>query len=414
VLLIVAGLISMPITTRLLSKEEYKLLSLAFATVAILAIAGTLGFCEATVRLYGEHRAEGAGQLRDLCDTMLGGSLAASVLVAVAAFAVAQWIDAAGQSPYARCLRWGSVLVVIRVLSGVVNQIYRAQERAGAYAAIQVGAHYGTVAVALALLLLAERSAAVVIIATVMVETVVMAIALAALVARAVVSPPRPAAPVITAATAYGLPLALAAAVRLLLDYGDRFLIERFLGLGAVGSYSVPYDLAQRVADALIAPVALAVPPVLFRRWGDDGREATSQFASRIFTYAVAVMIPVAALYVVVNQDLIVLLASERYRDSAMLTPLLLPGVLAGSLNFIVIAGLTIEKNTSALALNVCGAGVLNLALNLLFIPWWHLSGAALATSLAYGALLMANYQRLRSVLALRLSSARAWPGCRR
>src|SRR5437870_3031488 len=55
-LIVLAGRVSMPIMTRLLSKSDYGLLSLIFATVSVLTAVGGLGFGEAAVRLYGERR----------------------------------------------------------------------------------------------------------------------------------------------------------------------------------------------------------------------------------------------------------------------------------------------------------------------------------------------------------------------
>ncbi len=405
-LLIVAGLVSMPVTTRLLPKEEYGLLSLVFATVSILAVVGTLGFGEATVRLYTERRTHGPEALRILCDSMLGGSLALSLLVAVVTVTAAAWIVEPSRPTYARCLQWSAVLVVIRVISGVLYQIYRAQERAFAHAAARVLCRYGTIAVAITLLLLSERSAFTVIVATVIVEAIVAGVRLFDLARRGVISRPRLAPPILAAATRYGLPLALAGSARFLLDSGDRFLIERFLGLNAVANYSVPYDLAQRLADGLFAPAGLAVMPILFRLWASEGRAVTSQFASTVLTYMVSIAIPVAALYLMFNQEIIVLLASGKYRESARLSPLILPGVLLSSMSFIAAAGLTVGRKTGVLALNVCSAAVLNLALNLLLIPVWGLSGAAVATTVAYGVLLVANVWWSRSVLDLRLRYA--------
>src|SRR5262249_12044210 len=70
ILLLLGGLISMPIMTRLLSKDEYGLLSWIFTIVTLLVVAGGFGLGEAAVRLYGEHRAEGRVALARLCDTL--------------------------------------------------------------------------------------------------------------------------------------------------------------------------------------------------------------------------------------------------------------------------------------------------------------------------------------------------------
>jgi len=404
-LLLVAGLVSMPIMTRLLSKSDYGLLSLIFATVAVLAVVGGLGFGEAAVRLYDEHKAEGGTALRQLCDSLLGGSLGMGLLVACAVCAVAMLSPGIAVA-YGRCLLLGGLLVAVRIVSAVLFQIYRAQERAVAHATTQVLVRYATSALAIALLLAGERSAFTVILASLVVEAAAVAVRLVDLRRRGVISRPRLAAGPLAAAAVYGVPLALAGGARFLLDYGDRFVIERLLDLSAVATYSVAYDLAQKLADTLFGPLQLAFVPVLFRVWGAEGVEGTARFASRMLTYMIALTIPVALLYWVLNEQLIVVLASTRYRDSSALTPFLLPGVMMGGLNFIAIAGLTIQKRTAVLAVTVGVGAVFNLALNLLLVPRYGLTGAALATTLAYSTLAVTNYVLSRSVLRLRIDGA--------
>jgi O-antigen/teichoic acid export membrane protein len=401
-LLIGASLVSMPILTRLLSKAEYGLLSLIFANVTILAVVGGLGLGEATVRFYGERRKDGAPALRAVCNAMLGASLTAGLLAAAATVLLAEGLPDELPPHYARCLGLGSFLVSIRIVSGVLYQIYRAQERAIAYSTIQVVARYATMACAIALLFFSERTAYAVLLATVLVESAAVIVRFADLAARGAVSRPRLPRSILGGAIAYGAPLAVAGAAQLFLSYGDRLVIERLLGLDAVATYSVPYDLTERLCDALLTPAQLAVVPIVFRLWSEDGQRATAQFVSRVLTYMIAILIPVAALYLVFSREIIVLLASAKYEESAALTPVLLPGVLLGSMNFIVVVGHTIRKNTARLALNVLAAALVNVVLNLLLIPSFRLQGAALATTIAYVFLVVANYRQTRSVVSLR------------
>ncbi len=402
-LLVLAGLVSMPIMTRLLSKADYGLLSLVFAAVSVLAVVGGLGFGEAAVRLYGEGRADGAVALRRLCDSLLGGALGMGLLVGLAVAFVARAFTGATSPEYGRCLLLASVLIVVRVVSGVLYQIYRAQERAVAHGATQVSVRYATTVLAIALLLLYERNAFIVILATLFVEAAAVGVRFFDLSRRGIITRPRLEPRLVAAAASYGVPLAVAGAARFLLDYGDRFVIERLLDLSAVATYSVAYDVAQKLAEGLLGPVQLAVVPIFFRLWADEGGEETARFASRVLTYMVAFTVPVALLYWALSDEVIILLASSKYRGSSALTPYLLPGVILGSMNFIAIVGLTIQKRTVILAVNVCLAAIFNVALNLLLVPRYGLAGAAVATTLAYAALLSANYALSRSVLRLRL-----------
>jgi O-antigen/teichoic acid export membrane protein len=405
-LMIGASLISMPILTRLLSRPEYGLVNLMFSTVTILAVVGGMGFGEATVRLYGERRRDGAQAVRAVADAMLGGALVVGLLAAAVTALVATWAPGDLSANYVRCLGLGSVLVLIRIVSGVLYQIYRAQERAVAYASIMVVARYATMAGAVALLLFHERTAFAVLTATVVVEAVAVVVRCVDLATRGSVSRPRLPRTILTGAIKYGAPLAIAGAAQLFLSYGDRLVIERMLGLDAVATYSVAYDVADRLGDSLLFPAQLAVVPIVFRLWAEQGREATAEFVSRVLTYMIAILIPVAALYLIFSREVIVLLASAKYEESATLTPYLLPGVLLASLNFIVVVGHTIQKSTGRLAMNVAAVAVLNMALNLLLIPRWQLAGAAVASTVAYATLVLTNYRQSRAVVTFRVDAA--------
>lgn len=404
-LLAVAGLVSMPIMTRLLSKEDYGLLGLTFAVVSVLAVIAGCGLGEASVRMYSERRAEGVDAARRFCETMLCGASLTGILVGlgVACFAPAIAGDAAPE--YTGCLRLGGLLIAVRAVSGVLYQIYRAQERPAAHATAQVVVRYATTALAIPLLLLSQRTALMVLIASAIVELTAVGVRLVDLHRHGLLRRLRLEPHLLGVAASYGVPLAVAGAARFLLDYGDRFVIERLLGLGAVATYGVACDVAARVIDGCLGPLQLAAVPILLRSFSQQGSEAAARFASRLLSYTIALVVPLALLYYVLNQDLIELLASAKYRQASALTPWVLPGFVAVGLNFIAIAGLTIAKRTTVLACTVGLAALFNLGLNLLLVPRFGLTGAAIASTLAYMILLAANYAASRQVLALRIDA---------
>jgi O-antigen/teichoic acid export membrane protein len=402
-LVMLSAFISMPIMTRLLSKQEYGLLNLVLASVGILALLGRLGFPQATVRFYAERAKEGPAQLREFCNSMLGGALAASVVVGLASALFVTEIAPNPEHRYAQCVRVAALVVVVRVVLSVVYQILRAQERVVAYSGTQILARFSTLVVAVPVLLFYNGQAYEVILATFIGEAIAALACVVDLIRRGVLSWPALSRSAISLSVSYGLPLVAASSASLILDYGDRFVIERVLNLDAVATYAVPYDLTQNVATAVFGPVSLAVVPILLRLWAQEGPEATIRLLSQIASYLIALAIPFAVLVLLMNQDLIVLLASSKYANSAALTPYLLPGVFAGELNFLFVLGLMVEKSTVTLALMTVAASVLNVGLNLLFVPRWGLPGAAIATTISYGLLVGGTYLKSRSVLPLRL-----------
>jgi O-antigen/teichoic acid export membrane protein len=401
-LVIVAGIISMPIMTRLLTKAEYGLLGLIYSTASVCALIGALGFGEAVVRLYGEHLARGPAALRRLCSTLVAGAPLAAAPWAAVLMAMPSW-SAPATSPYLDCLPLAGALVVIRAASGVLYQIYRAQERAVAHASTQVAVRYGTLVLAPLCLIAFPRSAFTVVAATIAVEATALVVRVVDLWRRRVIELPRFDPSILRSAIGYGLPLALAGSARFLLDYADRFLIGRMLGLEAVAIYAVPYDIAAKLGETLSTPIQLAAVPIIFRLWMAEGRGAASRFASDVLTYMIAMSLPLVVLYLVFSNEIILVLASAKYRGAGELTPYILPGVLLGSVNFLIVVGLTIQKRTIVLATGVLGAAFLNILLNLVLIPHWQLVGAAAATTISYAVLVVTNHLLAAGALDLRV-----------
>ena len=394
-----AGLVSMPVLTRALSKEDYGLLNLVLATVGILSLVGRLGFAEAMTRYYYERSQEGLSQLREFCSTMLGGTVVSSALVGLVTFAAVSWVQP--QANTARCFQLAALVVVIRALLGVVYQIYRAQERPTAFSIAQIATRYVALALALGYVLYGDLTAYGVIIAIVVGEGIVAVVCLTEFAARGLIGRPSVSRWHFQAAFVYGVPLAIGTYSTFLLDYGDRFLIERFLGFDAVATYAVPYDLVATLAAALFGSLRLALLPVIFRLWDSDGSRATSDFVSQILTYSLAAAIPLGVLFVATSGDLIVFLTSAKYSGSAALTAYLLPGVFIGELTFLASTGLLVQHATVTLALLSLGSGALNVILNLILIPSWGLDGAALATTTSYTVLMLAAYLASRRFLSL-------------
>jgi len=160
----------------------------------------------------------------------------------------------------------------------------------------------------------------------------------------------------------------------------DVFLLSSMAGLGAVGLYSVAYGVAELL---LLLPQRLGIlflPRVAGAR---DGRQSPGEvrlLSSVVFLGAVAA----ALLLALAAPFAIRLLYGEAFAGSVRPFLLLLPGVCAMAATSIqgnYLAGLGKVRTTATISF----AGlVLNVALNLVWIPRYGVAGAALASSLTY------------------------------
>jgi O-antigen/teichoic acid export membrane protein len=160
----------------------------------------------------------------------------------------------------------------------------------------------------------------------------------------------------------------------------DRFLINVFLGAGAVGIYAVAAGLAERL---WVLPGAVGAS--LFSRTGGDSSD-DARVTGRACRTALWTMSGACAAVALLAPAAVPMVFGPRFAGAADALLLLLPGVLlltAGK----VLAPYVCNRGRPLLATYISvGALVLTVLLNLLLVPRFGIEGAAVASSISYGA----------------------------
>jgi O-antigen/teichoic acid export membrane protein len=116
------------------------------------------------------------------------------------------------------------------------------------------------------------------------------------------------------------------------------------------------------------------------RLWEEKGEAETRRFLEDSLRYYLLLGMPIIAGLSAVGEDLLVLLASEKYRAGAAIIPWVMAGIVIQGGMVIQGAGLYIHKHTVLIMGRVVATAVLNIALNLVLIPRYGIVGAAVAT----------------------------------
>jgi len=178
----------------------------------------------------------------------------------------------------------------------------------------------------------------------------------------------------------FGLPMGLFEMIGILFYMADRFVILWLLDERALGYYTVAFNLGWYVNMLFTESVERAGVPSYSNLYEEQGEEATSDFLQKASKFYFLFALPAVAGLAVIREDLIVLLASEKFKPGAALVPVLLAAFLLYGVRTLVGAGLFIKKQPWTMAwLNLAGVG-LNLGLNLILIPMFALQGAAVAS----------------------------------
>jgi O-antigen/teichoic acid export membrane protein len=176
-----------------------------------------------------------------------------------------------------------------------------------------------------------------------------------------------------------------------ILNVGDRYVIEALLGTGPLGLYSAAYNMCDYVRSIFILSIGQAVVPIYMRMWAEDGAEATRSFLGQSLRQYVLLAAPVMAGVSAVGSELLPFLASDKYAGGTVVLPSVIAGMVFSGATAITGAGLFLHKRAVTIMTLVVTAAALNVGLNLVLIPRIGILGAALATLLAYAALLAAT-----------------------
>jgi len=164
----------------------------------------------------------------------------------------------------------------------------------------------------------------------------------------------------------------------------DRYVIAVFLSIAYVGYYSPGYALGNIIV-MFIAPLSIMLPVVLSKHYDEGNLKDVQTVLSYSMKYFLALAIPSTVGLSLLSKPLLTILSTpEIATQGYLITPFIaLCGLLFG-LESIITQILALEKKTSITGTIWTVAAVLNLGLNITFVPIIGILGAAATTLFAY------------------------------
>ena len=189
----------------------------------------------------------------------------------------------------------------------------------------------------------------------------------------------------------YGVPVALALALNIALDAGDRFLIALFLGPEAVGVYAAGYGIADKSVGLLCAWAAAAGAPMMMAAWEREGPEAVREVSRHVARTLLLIAAPAATGLALVAQPLSDVMIGEDMRaQAASIMPwIALSGLINGFVLHYVSEAYQLSHRTDLRAWLMLIPALANLALNAILLPWIGLMGAVYSTVACYALALL-------------------------
>lgn len=201
----------------------------------------------------------------------------------------------------------------------------------------------------------------------------------------------------------YSMPLGLGAIMMLVVHYGDRFFLQRFVSLSEVGIYSLSYKIGM-LAYVVYGPFSIYWSVERFRiSSGDLG----DRFYARIFTYLALIMGATFLVLTAISGPALSYMVPKEYQRAAHLIPWIALAYvlrvvgehLRGAL---MVTGQTITDTK----ISVTG-GALCLVCYAVLIPRYGATGAAAATLAAFAFMAVHSFVAAQRVKHYRFEAKR-------
>lgn len=379
------GLVSFSLLTRSLTVEQYGLLGLVTATVTIFVAFGKFGLQGAMLRFYAQARTQGEQALNELLSNVAGAALLLSlmgfILWLAYTYFVVPFIN--GTPVLFKLFLIGAALVPIQIIHSYISNLLQADERSGLVSSVTVSQKVFRLLCLVAILLSVGLTSERVLLAIVIVEFAFVLILLYS--SRAYFSNIRPTIRLaaLSPLIVYGVPVMIGELTAVLLETGDRYVIQAYLGSEPLGQYAAAVNICMYLEWVLILSLQSAIVPHYVKLYEEQGREATLKFLNQAFDIYVSVAMGVFVVFCIAAPKLVLLLAGEKYSAGLVVIPWFAAGYVLIGVISIAAAGIYIDKRTIVLVKWTVIALVLNIILNIVSIPKYGVIAAAWATFFA-------------------------------
>lgn len=380
VLILLAGFVSYPILTRLLSYAEFGVLGYFDAWMLILTAVIKLGSQHSAVRFY-PHDAE-AGALSRYGSTFVLFSLAVSLgvwLLAALVLAVVTFSGLVGKPVEA----WVMLLLLLpTVCISYVTSVLTAEERSDLSVRFDVAQRWLELAAILGIVYFLSRTATGVYVARLVAAAVIAAIGLAWLVRHIPMHWRERDVKGWLEGVYYGVPMGANELAYVVLGFVDRLMLKQQLhGFVPVGIYTIGYGLALKINVMLHAALWVANNQVSIRLFETEGPRAVVYSKRRVLDALVYVVGALIVGVVTVGPNLLLLLAGSDKRDSVPVFVWVTATYLISGLVGLCAYGLVLHKRSGTLFMLTITAAVANIILNWFWIPKYGYMGAVYATA---------------------------------
>jgi len=379
ILVTLSTIILLPILTKNYSVSDYGIWVQINVTITLFPTLITLGLPLAIVRFIAsvKEREKIQDEFYSIALIILISSLIASFLFFIFSDAIAALL-LKNNVVAAKTL---ALIIFFASLNLIFINFYRALQRMKAYSIIVLLQTYTSVFL-VAYFAISGYSIEYTIIGILISQIIILVISLVAVVSTIGITFPS-----LKRAREYlsfGIPTISSGLSYWIVDSSDRYIVGILLGTTFVGYYSPSYTLGNLIM-MIIYPFNIILPSLLSKYYDENKMDEVRIFLKYSLKFFLAFAIPAAVGLSLLSRIIIQILSTpEIAANGYFVTPFVTLSAIFFGVYSIALNILLLTKQTKKIGLLWVIAAILNIALNLILIPYFGLLGSAMATLAAY------------------------------
>lgn len=379
ILITAGGFISFPIFTRLLTKEEYGIMSLISISLMLVETLSSAGLRHSTQRFYSQY--EGQDVIR-FYSTVIYSSILFSlagvmlVILSVETLSFFGLID----DRILHLFLLSVILIFARIITKIVASLYRVQENALKATLLMILNKYSGMFLSIFFIAVYYYGIWGFYLGLVIGELVVVFYCFVLVYRDFGELPLCINKEILKEMVTYGVPMVISGFATYVLSIADRYIIAFFESSEQVANYSVPYNLCTYISSAIVTAFQYSMIPIVMNSWNKGDLKDVDYHMQQVVKLYSFIAFPVVFGVISVGAELISFLASSKYKETSDLLVYFILAVMLHGFYTPLVIGLQFNKKTFLLLKITLIATLLNIVLNFIFVPAIGLYGAAIAT----------------------------------
>ncbi|MEW6008476.1 MAG: oligosaccharide flippase family protein [Candidatus Omnitrophota bacterium] len=365
-----------PVYTRFLSPADYGIISLVSTIAYVLLIFYEMGLITAATRFYYDFKSE--QEKKEYFGTVLlflcGFTLIITIVLENIARKISPFLFSdVAFNPYIRIAIW---IPFFQSLPPLVYALYRVKEQPYRFVIFSIFAFIIEIGLIIYFVVFLKQEALGKINATLIASGLIYIISLIILFNHTIL---KFSYSKIWNSLKFGLPLIPHTVAHWVLKLSDRIILQKYAPLSDVGLYTLGYNLGM-ILFLFTASFNNAWAPFLYK----NANIMPKQVFAKIGIAYCFIVVFIGLLLSIFAKEIMIIVSTPKFYGAATVIPLVVAGYVFQGLYLLPVNQLFFLKQTRYLPTATMVSALINIILNLLFIPKFGMSAAAFNTFLSY------------------------------